>query len=116
MKGQLPNTNDNNSSQTKTFVHRDWFHPVPLSEAELVDPGLTLEFDNSSQQFIVTATKGVAAWVWLDYPAGSVVQFEENGFWLRKGKVRRVGFTVVKGEKEWIEGVTVSSLWDLSTP
>ncbi|KAL6721982.1 hypothetical protein ACLMJK_001087 [Lecanora helva] len=107
--GQLPN-----SDTTTTFTHSNDFHPSPLSSARLVDPGLKLTYCNDTQTFTVEATRGVAIWTWLDYPAGAVVHFDANGFLLLKEEKREVGFSVVSDETggEWIEGVTVESLWN----
>jgi beta-mannosidase len=115
--GTLPNSNDN---KTHTFTHTSWFHPIQLVNAALVDPGLTIKYLADKHKFVVEATKGVAAWVWLDYPAGTLVHFEDNGFWLAKGEPREIGYSVdadmdtTRGK--WIDGVTVSSLWDMTTP
>jgi len=114
LHGQLPNSN-----ATQTFYHDNWFHPVPLSQARLVDPGLEITYDSTKMKFTVEATKGVAAWVWVDYPAGAVVQFESNGFWLEPGRKKEVGFKVVSesvGKSEWIKGVTAQSLWNMTLP
>lgn len=107
--GHLPN----NATQ-QTFSHTNWFHASRLTTANLVDPGLTLDYDAGSQAFSVEATKGVAAWVWLDYPRGAVVAFEENGFWLEKGEKRYIGYSVKNDltGAAWMEGVKVQSLWD----
>jgi len=72
-QGQLPNSNE-----TRTLRHDNWLHPTALKDAQLVDPGLQLIYSNSTKNFTVTATTGVAAWVWLDYPAGAVVAFDSN--------------------------------------
>jgi beta-mannosidase len=103
-----------NNSTLQTFTHENWFTPVPLRDAALVDPGLTVVYDAATMQFCVTATTGVAAWVWLDYPSGAVVEFTANGFWLRKGETKWVGYTVRKDETsgKWTEGVTVQSMWN----
>lgn len=106
---QLPTSNE-----TRTFKNENWFHPQALKTAKLVDPGLDLKYDAGSKNFTVTATKGVAAWVWLDYPAGAVLHFDSNGFWLAANETREVGYTVVKDPTNggWVEGVTVSSMWN----
>ena len=102
-----------------TFTHSSYFHPLPLSQSMLVDPALTLSYDTSyigQVAFTVTAEKGVAAWVWLDYPSGDVQgYFDDNGFWLAKGEYRTVMFVVWEdwtGDRGWTEKVTVRSLWD----
>lgn len=111
--GSLPNTNT-----TRTFRHDNWFHPTALRDAQLVDPGLQLSYSNSTQNFSVTATSGVAAWVWLDYPAGAVLNFDSNAFWLAANETREVGYTVKSDSTNggWISGVTVESLWNQTLP
>ena len=111
-KGQLPNTDT-----TTTFTHDNFFHPFSLAEAELVDPGLVLSYDDKTMKFTVEATTGIAIWTWLDYPAGALVQFEDNGFLLLPGRKKEVGFTLVSGTvSELVGGVTVGSLWDNKLP
>lgn len=127
-RGSLPNSSPANETTT-IFKHDNFFHPVPLSEAKLVDPGLVLSSTSSSTndhadqyKFTVTATKGVAVWVWLDYPAGLVGRFDDNAFLLRKGEEKIIGFKFVDDEKErgkdggWQNKVTVRSLWDNNLP
>jgi beta-mannosidase len=111
LEGQLPNSLD-----MRTFNHVNWFHAVDLSQARLVDPGLQFRYYGDS--FSVRASRGVGAWVWLDYPAGSVVQFENNGFWLKAGEERAVRYKIISGtiDEAWAKGVTVQSLWDLTIP
>jgi beta-mannosidase len=107
MTGSLPN-----NPKTQTFTHENWFHPVPLSQANLVDPGLTITYaeQNENGKFVVEATKGVAAWVWLS----SIAQFDDNGFWLGKGEKKEIGFEIVKQEGvEWKGVVGVESMWNL---
>ncbi|OCK75304.1 glycoside hydrolase family 2 protein [Lepidopterella palustris CBS 459.81] len=113
VQGQLPNSNT-----TQPFTHKNWFHAAPLSQAHLVDPGLELDYSKTSSKFTVKATKGVAAWVWLDYPTGAVLNFDANSFWLLPGEEREVGFTVKSDTTngKWISGVTVESLWDNTQP
>ena len=107
--GRLPN-----NETTQEFTHTNWFHASRLKDANLVDPGVTLEYDAGSELFTVEATKGVAAWVWLDYPSGAVVSFEDNGFWLVKGEKKTLGYTVKTDATGggWVNGVKVQSLWD----
>ena len=108
-QGRLPNTN-----VTRTFNHENFFHAFSLADAELVDPGLTLQYDNSTKNFTVTATKGVAAWTWLDNPAGTLLNFDSNGFLLLKGQSRRVGYTLKSDDTsgDWVNQVTVESLYN----
>ncbi len=78
-----------------------------------MDPGLELSFDSTTGKFTVEATTGVTVWTWLDYPAGELVRFEDNGFALLRGRKREVGAEVVRGGGEgWAGEVTVGSLWD----
>ncbi|KAI1874252.1 uncharacterized protein JN550_002831 [Neoarthrinium moseri] len=103
-----------NNQETETFEHTNWWHASRLSEANLVDPELSLSYDEYSNEFTVKAVAGVSAWTWLDYPAGSVVSFSDNGFWLGKGESRIIGYTVVEDSTQgkWIDGVTVQSIWN----
>jgi len=107
--GRLPNTNS-----TLTFRTGDWLWASSLKDAALVDPGLELEYYNRTQNFIVRATKGVAAWVWLEHGPGVLGNFGENAFWLGKGEEREVGFRVKNDTTggRWVEDVTIQSLWN----
>jgi beta-mannosidase len=112
--GTLPNTNE-----TKVFKHEYYFHDLQLGEASIVDPGLTLSYSETSGNFTIEATKGVAAWVWLDIPAGTLGNFDENGFWLVPSDgPREVGFRLKNDTSagNWVEGVTVTSLWNNTLP
>lgn len=111
-KGSLPN----NNSMLQTFTHEQFLAPVPLSTANLIDPGLKISYDEMGGIWTVEATKGIAAWVWLDYPGGLVGHFGDNGFWLLPGVKKEVGFVVSSGEKDgkWIDNVGVESLWDMT--
>lgn len=108
-EGSLPNDNT-----TRTFRHDNWFHPTALKDAQLVDPGLQLSYSDNTKNFTVTATSGVAAWVWLDYPAGAVLNFDSNAFWLAPNETREVGYTVKSDSTNgaWVQGVTVESLYN----
>jgi beta-mannosidase len=122
----LPATNGTHPTRssaqavTTTFTHSNLFTPTPLSRAALADPGLRLRYDNSSETFVVAATKGVSVWTWLEVDEtwrGSsdvVVLFDNNAFVLRPGEERRLGYTLVKGgrDRAWKERVTVRSIWD----
>lgn len=112
-QGRLPNSNT-----TRTFKHENWFTPAGLNEAKLMDPELELSYSDVSKNFTVTATQGVAAWVWLDYPAGAVLHFDDNGFWLAPNETRQVGYTVKSDTTsgKWLDGVTVSSIWNQTLP
>ncbi|KAF1956194.1 putative beta-mannosidase [Byssothecium circinans] len=108
-QGALPNSNT-----TRSFTHKNWFHATALSNSSLVDPGLELSHSNETSTFTVKATKGVAAWVWLDYPSGAVLNFDANSFWLLPGEAKEVGYKVKSDTTggKWRDGVTVRSLWD----
>lgn len=107
--GRLPNGN----TLTK-FSHENFFTPVFMNEAKLVDPGLELSYDNSTGKFTIEATKGVSLYTWLDYPSGIVGHFDENSFILVPGQPKEVGIAVQQGS--WsdavIKNVTVQSIWD----
>ncbi|KAF2120889.1 putative beta-mannosidase [Lophiotrema nucula] len=112
-QGSLPNSNT-----TQTFEHTNWFHADRLSNANLVDPGIQLSYSNSTSTFTVQATTGVAAWVWLDYPVGAVLNFDANAFWLKPGEQKEIGYTVKSDTTggKWVDGVTVRSLWNNTVP
>ena len=112
--GVLPNSND-----TQTFTHTSIFAAMDLSTVKLSDPGLVLAYDDAKQVFTVQATKAVAAWVWLDLPAGVLGNFESNAFWLLPSDgAREVGFVLKDngGVQDWQEKVVVRSLWDNTQP
>ena len=116
--GHLPNSNNDTPS---TFAHEFFYHPIlSLADAKLTDPGLTLKSNNDSASpvFTVEATTGVAAWTWLDFPSGVLGNFEDNGFWLVPGQAKTVAFEVKNDTTDgrWVQDVTVSSLWDFTTP
>lgn len=110
VRGQRPNSG---SSRTQTFAHQNWFHPVPLNVAKLVDPKIKLEYDASTGGFAVTS-KAVAPWTWLDFPAGVLGNFDDNAFLLLPGQKKNVGFTLKEDTTggAWKGGVTVRSLWN----
>nr|XP_023907876.1 beta-mannosidase A-like [Quercus suber]POF16295.1 beta-mannosidase a [Quercus suber] len=96
----------------QTFTHENFFFPVPLREAALVDPEVRVTYDENTDRFSVQAHKGIAAWTWLDYPEGPVVSFDQNAFTLLPGKARELGYTIRKAGREWIRNVTVRSIWN----
>ena len=108
-QGSLPNTNT-----TQTFNHNNFFHANTLADANLVDPGLQLSYSNTTKNFTVEATTGIAAWVWLDYPAGPLLNFDNNGFLLLPGQPMEVGYTLKSDDTggAWVDEVTVESLWN----
>lgn len=98
----------------ETYSHTSFFHPEPLKAAALRDPGLQFTYDEDVNNFNVIATQGVAAWVWLDYPAGVQGHFSDNGFWLASGENKTVQFTVKQDwtNGEWWSDVTIRSIWN----
>lgn len=108
-----------NEVTLQTFTHEQFLAPVPLSTAHLVDPGLEISYDEDKGTWTLEATKGMAAWVWLDYPSGLVGHFEDNGFWLLPDAKKEIGFVVKSGDcvdDKWTDGVKVESLWDMTVP
>ncbi len=103
-----------NTNATKTYTHTNYWTPTPLAKATLVDPGLTVSYSQETDQFAVTATRGVSVWTWLSVTDDSaVVNFQENGFLLLKDKTKYVNYTVLAGScGGWKQGVTVSSMWN----
>jgi beta-mannosidase len=108
-KGNTPNSNI-----TQTFKHESWFHPTALKDAALVDPGLELEYSDTTYNFTVRATTGVAAWVWLEHGPGVLGNFGSNAFWLGRNESREVSFKVKKDTTggKWVNEITVQSLWN----
>ncbi|KAI8959331.1 glycoside hydrolase family 2 protein [Daldinia sp. FL1419] len=112
-----------NSGATKTFTHTNYFTPTPLASASLVDPGLSVEHDSSAKEFVVRADKGTSVWTWVHVGEKDaddvIVAFEDNGFLLKKGEEKRIGYRVVSdnGQKAgWESRVGVSSVWDNTLP
>jgi len=108
-EGYLPNTNT-----PTTFTHENYLHPSPFSTANLVDPGIHLTHSNPTKTFTVEATTGIAIWTWLDHQAGTLLNFDSNGFVLLPGRPMEVGYTVKSDGTggRWVGEVTVGSLWD----
>ncbi|OAA59140.1 glycoside hydrolase family 2 protein [Niveomyces insectorum RCEF 264] len=119
-------TTHNTTSATRTnFAHTAVYTPVPLKDARLVDPGLTVRpvttgsgnQNSNSTAVEVQATTGTSVWTWLalaDADAGRVVvAWDDNGFLLRKGETRRIGYRVLSGASAgWLRRVTVQSTWN----
>jgi beta-mannosidase len=108
--GPLPNT-----LTQSTFTHEYIFHDLYLKDVNLQDPGLTLSYNESTGNFKVQATKAVAAWVWLDIPAGTLANFAQNGFWLLPSDGPKEIGVKVKDDTSggsWVNHVTVRSLWN----
>jgi beta-mannosidase len=101
------------TSATK-FTHENFFSPVWMNAAKLVDPGLEVAYNSKTQKFTVEATKAVALYTWLDYPAGLVGYFDENNFVLVPGQKKEIGFTVqdAPSSPAWAKEVSVQSMWD----
>lgn len=113
--GTLPNTN-----ATKTFSHTNYWTPAPLSSAALKDPGLKVSYDSQADHFTVTAAGANSVWTWLaldpeDSP-DTIVAFNDNGFFLRRGQSKTVGYEIIGGSKQsggdWVGRVTVESIWN----
>lgn len=71
------------------------------------------EVGDQTGNFTVETTKGVAAWVWLDIPAGTLGNFDENGFWLVPSDGPLKSDT---SAGKWVGAVTVGSLWNNTIP
>ncbi|KAL9101422.1 MAG: hypothetical protein Q9163_003314 [Psora crenata] len=112
-EGQLPNTNS-----MATFNHENFFHPGSLADSELVDPGIRMSYDKNTQNFTLEATSGIAVWTWLDNPAGTLLNFDANGFILLPGRPREVGYTLKYDDTggEWINHVSLGSLYNNTLP
>ncbi|OAA57193.1 glycoside hydrolase family 2 protein [Cordyceps fumosorosea ARSEF 2679] len=110
--GRLPN-----GKSTTCFTHNDHFLPVWPKDIKLVDPGLKLTKCNSTGDFIVEATKGVSLYTWLTHPAEVVGFFDDNLFVLLPGEKKHVGFKLQEDTSsgEWMDKVSVESLWDMTT-
>lgn len=111
------------ANATQTFAHQNYWTPTPLAQASLRDPGLRVAFDEAADAFVVTAEAGSSAWTWLaldpaDSP-GTIVAFADNGFFLRRGEARTVGYVLLGGGEGaraaaagWQGRVTAASIWN----
>ena len=70
------------------------FTPTTLAQANLVDPSISVT-PGDNMTFTLSAPGGVAAFAWLDHPAGTVGYFQDNttgvpsnGFFLIPGITR----------------------------
>ncbi|TCD67218.1 hypothetical protein EIP91_000394 [Steccherinum ochraceum] len=105
----------------KTTVSEQVFTPTSLATASLIDPQIRLTH-KSDLTFTVSARTGVAAWTWLDHPAGTVGYFVDtstglasNGFFLIPGQDRTVRFvtnTALSRVPPNPADFVVRSLWD----
>ncbi|KAL4896133.1 beta-mannosidase A [Aspergillus ambiguus] len=111
-EGRLPNSNEK-----RTLTHQNYFTPAFPKDLTLVDPHLVLHHNANAQTFTVEARSGVSLYTWLDYPAGVLGYFEDNGFVLIPGKKREIRFIVQEDRTggKWAQEVTVQSLWDQTT-
>lgn len=112
-----------NTNATRTFTHTNYWTPTPLAKAGLRNPGLSVAYDDDrTGQFTVSAATGNSVWTWLsldgDDSVDTIVVFDDNGFFLRKGESKTVGYRVTGGGETsgWQERVTVESIWDNTLP
>ncbi|KAH9895190.1 glycoside hydrolase family 2 protein [Cubamyces lactineus] len=82
----------------QTVVHEQYFVPVSLANANLVDPQIKMT-PGPDMTFTLSAQGGVAPFTWLDHPSGTVGYFADsttgkplNGFYLVPGMDRTVQF------------------------
>jgi beta-mannosidase len=104
-----------NTDATRTYTHTNYFTPIPLSKAALVDPGLSVEYDRIADEFVVSSSKGTSIWTWLQLSLDDdavVANFDDNAFLLRRGEQKRVTYKVLSGGSEgWQGRVSVRSIW-----
>ncbi|KAL0955665.1 hypothetical protein HGRIS_001892 [Hohenbuehelia grisea] len=101
----------------RIITNEQYFTPVSLAEASLVDPKITLTQGEGST-LTLSAAGGVAPWTWLDHPAGSLGYFVNNatdiptnGFYLVPGIPRTLRF--VRAATSASDGeFVVRSLWN----
>ncbi|KAJ7030709.1 glycoside hydrolase family 2 protein [Mycena alexandri] len=77
--------------ENKTITNEQYFTPISLAEAALVDPQIRVT-STENLMFTLSALGGVAPWTWLDHPAGTIGFFVDNttglpfnGFYLVPG-------------------------------
>ncbi|KAJ6443485.1 glycoside hydrolase family 2 protein [Purpureocillium lavendulum] len=97
----------------RKYSSENYWVPKYLSNSKIVDPGLKLDY-LGHMKWKVTATKGVAAHVWLTAPKDVIGFFDDNSIFLAKGESRTFTFTVQEGPKDggWLKDVSVRSIWD----
>lgn len=112
-----------NTDVTRTFTHTNYWTPTPLASAALRDPGLSIAYDDRAGRFVVSAEAGSSIWTWIaldpDDSPGTIVVFDDNGFFLRKGESKAVGYDVIRSGSdsgEWHGRVTVESIWNNTLP
>ncbi|KAF7976445.1 hypothetical protein HWV62_6683 [Athelia sp. TMB] len=100
------------------YSHTNRFFPLPLSEQVVIDaiqdPRLVLT--HTGENTFTVKSHTVAAWVWLEHPDGVSGYFSDNGFWMVPG-TKNLTFTVKHDttDGKWTEGVTIRSLWSLTS-
>lgn len=111
-----------NTNVTSTFSHTNYWTPTPLASASLIDPGLHVAYGEQDDNFTITAETGNSMWTWIsldpDDSPTTIVMFEDNGFFLRKGESKTVTYSVL-GDNEsdgWQKRVTVVSIWNNTLP
>ncbi|KAI0673928.1 glycoside hydrolase [Trametes maxima] len=106
----------------RTVTHEQFFSPVSLATANLVDPAISVT-SGPNLTFTLSAQGGVAPFTWLDHPAGTVGFFADNttglplnGFFLVPGIDRTVQFVpnplLSKISDPDPEKFVVRSLWN----
>ncbi|KAJ7187692.1 glycoside hydrolase family 2 protein [Mycena pura] len=84
----------------KTVTNEQYFTPVSLASAPLLDPRIRVK-STADLTFTLSALGGVAPWTWLDHPAGTIGSFVDNstglpsnGFYLVPGIDRTLRFVM----------------------
>ncbi|KAJ7136339.1 glycoside hydrolase family 2 protein [Mycena crocata] len=106
----------------KTVTNEQYFTPVSLAHAPLVDPEIEMS-TTDDLTFTLSAKGGVAPWTWLDHPAGTVGVFIDNstdlpsnGFYLVPGIDRTLKFVLnenlSKNTTPDPEDFVLRSLWN----
>lgn len=104
---------------TTYSAERVWT-PSRLSDERVmrsfVDPKLSVTYNASTKQFTVKSS-AVAGFVWLEHPEGVKGRFSDNAFWMLPGK-KSVSFILEEDRTkgDWVNKVSVRSVWDLTTP
>ncbi|KAJ7930801.1 glycoside hydrolase family 2 protein [Mycena leptocephala] len=82
----------------KTVTNEQYFTPVSLASASLVDPQIQIT-STDNLTFTLSAQGGVAPWTWLDHPTDTIGVFVDNatglpfnGFYLVPGIDRTLKF------------------------
>ena len=111
-EGRLPN-----AKSTTEFTHKNYFLPAAPKDTDFSDPGLKMSYDMVAEKFTVEATKAVSLYTWLTHPAGTLGFFDDNAFVLMPGEKKKVDFhlQVDQTDGKWVDDVTLSSMWDLTT-